>query len=47
LEIYIEVPPTAGMMDAIVKVTVQELYILAIVTEEIDENRASESIPDD
>jgi len=35
------------MTDAIVKVTVEVLYIFAIVTEEIDENRASESIPDD
>jgi hypothetical protein len=35
------------MTDAIVKVTVEVLYILAIVTEGIDENRASESILDD
>ena len=41
LEIYIEVPPTVGMTDAIVKVLVEILCILAIVTKEIKQSRAS------
>jgi hypothetical protein len=45
LEVYIEVPPTVGMTDAIVKVLIEVLCILAIVTKDIKENRASESIP--
>jgi hypothetical protein len=44
LEVYIEVPPTIGMTDAIVKVMVEVLCILAIVTKEIKQSRASESI---
>jgi hypothetical protein len=43
LEVYIEVPPTIGMMDAIVKVIIEVLSILAIVTKEIKQSRASES----
>ena len=42
LEIYTEIPPTAGMTDAIVKVMVDVLRILAIVTKEIKQNSASE-----
>jgi hypothetical protein len=45
LEVYIEVPPTVGMTDALVKVMVEILRILAIVTKEIRQSRASESIP--
>jgi len=45
LETYIEVPPTAGMTDAIVKVLVEILCILAIVTKEIKQSRASAYIP--
>lgn len=45
LEIYVEVPSTVGMTDAIVKVMVEVLCILAIVTKEIRQSRASESIP--
>jgi uncharacterized UPF0146 family protein len=45
LEIYIEVPPTVGMTDAIVKVLVEILCILAIVTKEIKQSRASAYIP--
>ena len=45
LEVYIGVPPTVGMTDAIVKVLVEVLCILAIATKEIKQNRASESIP--
>jgi hypothetical protein len=46
LEVYIEVPPTFGMTDALVKVMVEILRILAIVTKEIKQSGASESIPD-
>jgi hypothetical protein len=45
LEVYIGVPPTVGMTDKIVKVLVEVLCILAMVTKEIKQNRASESIP--
>jgi hypothetical protein len=41
LETYIEVPPTAGMTDAIVKVMVEVLRIIAIATKEIKQNRTS------
>jgi hypothetical protein len=44
LETYIEVPPTAGMTDAIVKVMVEVLRILAIAMKEMQQNRASELI---
>ena len=43
LEVYVEVPPTAGMTDAIVNVIVEVLHILAIVTREIKQSRTSES----
>jgi hypothetical protein len=42
LEVYIEVPPTVGMTDMIVKVLAEVLCILTIVTKEIKQNRASE-----
>jgi hypothetical protein len=45
LEVYIEVSPTVGMTDALVKVIVEILRILAIMTKEIRQNRASEFIP--
>jgi hypothetical protein len=44
LETYIEVPRTPGMIHAIVKVMVEVLCILAIVTKAIKENYASELI---
>ena len=44
LETYIEVPPTPGMTEAIVKVMVEVLRILGIATKEIKQNRASELI---
>ena len=47
LEVYIDVPPTPGMTDVIVKVMVEVLCILGIATKEIKQNRASESIIDD
>jgi hypothetical protein len=44
LETYIGVPPTPGMMDAIAKVMIEVLRILAIATKEIKQNRASRLI---
>ena len=44
LETYIEVPPTAGMTNIIVKIMVEVLCILSIVTKEIKQSRASELI---
>jgi len=44
LETYIEVPPTAGMINIIVKIMVEVLCILSIVTKEIKQSRASELI---
>ena len=41
LEIYVQVPPTAGMTDMIVKIMIQVLSILAIATREISQGRAS------
>jgi hypothetical protein len=41
LENYIEYPRTAGMINAIVKVMIEVLCILAIAAKEIKENRAS------
>ncbi|KAH9983390.1 hypothetical protein BJV74DRAFT_797437 [Russula compacta] len=40
LETYIEIPPTAGMTDVIVKIMVEVLSILAIATKEIKQSRA-------
>jgi hypothetical protein len=42
LEIYAKVPPSAGMMDIIMKVMVEVLCIIAIATKEIKQGRASE-----
>jgi len=47
VETYIEVPPTAGMMDIIIKIMVEVLSILAILTKEIKRGRASESVARD
>jgi len=44
LEIYVEVPPTAGMTDIIVKIMVEVLSILSIATKDIKQSRASELI---
>ena len=46
LETYVEVPPTAGMTDIIVKIMVEVLSILSIVTKEIKQSKASELIAD-
>jgi len=42
LEAYTEVPPTPEMMDMMVKIMVEVLSILAIVTKEIRQGRISE-----
>ena len=42
LDIYIEVPPTAEMMDTIIHIMVEILAILGIATKEIKEGRMSE-----
>jgi uncharacterized UPF0146 family protein len=44
LETYTSVPPTAGMTDAIMKVLVEVLCILAIATKEIKQSRLSKLI---
>ena len=44
LETYIEVPSTTGMTDIIVKIMVEVLSILSIVTKEIKQSRTSELI---
>ena len=44
LETYVEIPPTAGMTDIIVKIMVEVLSILSIATKEIKQSRASELI---
>jgi transposase len=46
LETYVEVPPTAGMTDIIVKIMVEVLCILSIATKELKQSRASELIHD-
>jgi cytohesin len=46
LENYIEYPRTAGMINVIVKVMIEVLYILAIVTKEIKEKRGETNIED-
>jgi len=42
LEVYTEVPPTADMMDMMVKIMVEILSILGIATKEIKQGRTSE-----
>jgi len=44
LETYVDVQPTPGMTDVIVKVMVEVLFILGIATKEINQNSASELI---
>ena len=44
LETYVEVTPTAGMTDIMVKIMVEMLSILSIATKEIKQSRASELI---
>ena len=42
LEVYIEVPPTAEMMDMMVKIMVEILSTLGLATKEIKQGRTSE-----
>jgi hypothetical protein len=44
LETYVEVPPTVGMTDIIVKIMVEVLCILSIATKEIRQSKASRLI---
>lgn len=44
LETYIEVPPTPGMMDILMKIMAEVLSILGIATREIKQSTLSESI---
>ena len=44
LETYVQVPPTPGMTDMIVKIMVEVLSILAIATKEYSQSRASKLI---
>ena len=44
LEIHIGLPPTTAMTDMIVKVMVEVLHILALVTKEIKQGKLSELI---
>ena len=41
LEVYVEVRPTAAMTDIIVKIMIEVLGILGIVTKEIKQGRVS------
>ena len=45
LEAYIKVRPTAAMTDIIVKIMVEVISILGIVTKEIEQGRFSTSFP--
>ena len=47
LEQYIEVRPTAAMTEIIVKIMVEVLSILGIVTKEVGQGRTSMSFPTD
>jgi hypothetical protein len=47
LEAYIKIPLTSNMADIIVKVMTEVLFILSIATKELNQNSASELIPDD
>jgi len=47
LESYTELPPSEAMTDMTVKIIVEILSILAIVTKEIKQRRRSESITSD
>jgi hypothetical protein len=44
LETYVQVPPTPGMTDMIVKIMVEVLSILAIATKEFRQSRASKLV---
>lgn len=45
LEIYTEFPPTAAMGKVIVKIMVELLSVIALVTKQIKQSRPCESVP--
>jgi len=45
LDIYTKIPLTAAMIDTVVKIMVELISTLALVTEELKQRRSSESIP--
>jgi hypothetical protein len=44
LEIYTKIPPTVAMNEMIVKILVEFLSILALVTKQIEQGKPSESV---
>jgi hypothetical protein len=44
LDIYTKIPPTAAMTEMVVKILIEVLSTLALVTKQIKEGKASESI---
>ena len=46
LDVYTEVPPTVAMTEIVVKILIELLSALALVTKQIKEGKASESVFD-
>jgi hypothetical protein len=44
LDIYTKIPPTVGMTEMIVKILVELLSTLAVVTKQIKQGKSSESV---
>jgi hypothetical protein len=44
LNIYTQIPPTPAVDEMVVKILVELLSILALVTEELNQRRSSESV---
>ena len=44
LDIYTQIPPTPAVDDMVVKILVELLSVLALVTEELNQRRSSESV---
>jgi len=47
LDIYTRIPPTPAMDEIVVKILVELISTLALVTEELKQRRSSESVPAD
>ena len=47
LDIYTQIPPTPAMDEIVVKILVELISVLALVTEELKQRRSSESVPAD
>jgi hypothetical protein len=45
LQIYTELPPTAAMGNIVVKIMVELLYTIALVTKQIKQSRPCECVP--